>query len=74
MTRGPTTPGEYATLGYTVAAWLEEHGAPVVFDGYDAAGEPVGRPGPLTDAQLAGLIAAFRIAPDARPARDPART
>jgi hypothetical protein len=49
------------SLGWAVIDYLEA-GGPVIFDGWDAAGEPVGRPGPLTDEQVTAIIQAFRVA------------
>lgn len=56
--RGPTEPGEFPTLGYLVADWIEAHC--VVPDG-DRAGEPFR----LTDEQLRFVLRFYRLQPDA---------
>jgi len=54
--RGPSEPGEFATLGYEVADWIEAH--LVVPDG-DHLGEPF----VLTDEQLRFLLHFYRLDP-----------
>lgn len=60
--RGPEYPGEFPTLGYQVAEWVEE--MCVVPDG-DHAGEPFR----LTDEQLRWYLWHYRLRPDATVAR-----
>lgn len=62
--RGPNEPGEFPTLGYLVADWIEAHC--VIPDGVH-----MGDPFVLTDEQLAFLLWHYRLRPDARP--DPAK-
>ena len=56
--RGAEHPGEFPTLGFAVADWIEAHC--VVPDG-DRAGEPFR----LTDEQLRFVLAHYRLRPDA---------
>jgi hypothetical protein len=58
--RGPEVPGEFPTLGYLVADWIEAHCA--VPDG-----NAVGQPFELTDEQLRLILFHYRIHPDAKP-------
>lgn len=53
--RGPTAPGEVETLGFAVAAWIEDN--LVEFAGHDAHGRVVTRPYQLTPVQLSELLA-----------------
>ncbi len=55
---GPTEPGEFPTLGYAVAAWIESHC--VIPDG-DNAGQPF----ILTDEQYLFILRHYRLNPDA---------
>jgi hypothetical protein len=57
--RGPEAPGEFPTLGYLVADWIEAHC--VIPDG-DHAGEPY----LLTDEMLRFLLWHYRVNPDAK--------
>jgi hypothetical protein len=57
--RGPEVPGEYPTLGYVVADWIEAHCA--IPDG-----EHAGDPFLLTDEQLRFLLFHYRLRPDAK--------
>lgn len=58
--RGPTEPGEFPTLGYLVADWIEAHC--VVPDG-----DRVGEPFILTTEQLRFVLQHYRLRPDAEP-------
>lgn len=60
--RGPTEPGEFPSLGYLVADWIEAHC--VVPDG-DRAGAPF----TLTDEQLRFLVWHYRLREDAEESR-----
>lgn len=54
--RGPSVPGEFPTLGYLVADWIEEH---VVIPDGDHAGEPY----LLTDEMVRFLLRFYRLHP-----------
>jgi hypothetical protein len=56
--RGPAFPGEFPTLGYIVAGWIEEL---CVIPDRQVAGRPIG----LSDDQLAHLLWQFRLWPNA---------
>ena len=58
--RGPSRQGEFPTLGYEVADWIEAHC--VIPDGPN-----MGQPFVLTDEQLRFLLWHYRLKPDARP-------
>ena len=58
--RGPEVPGEYPTLGYQVADWIEAHCA--IPDG-----EQAGEPFILTDEQLRFILQHYRLKPGATP-------
>lgn len=57
--RGPEAPGEFPTLGYQVADWIEANCA--IPDGDDA-----GRPYVLTDEQLLFVLWHYRLKPNAK--------
>ncbi len=57
--RGPEVPGEFPTLGYLAADWIEAHC--VIPDG-----DRMGAPFTLTDEQLRFLLWHYRIRPTAR--------
>jgi hypothetical protein len=56
--RGPAEPGEFPTLGYAVADWIEA--MLVIPDG-----PKMGQPFRLTDEQYRHLLHAYRLKPDA---------
>lgn len=56
--RGPDWDGEFPSLGWQVAEWIEEHC--VIPDGED-----LGKPFRLTDEQLAIIVNHYRLRPDA---------
>ena len=58
--RGPEVPGEYPTLGYQVADWIEAHCA--IPDG-----EQAGEPFILIDEQLRFILQHYRLKPGATP-------
>lgn len=58
--RGPEDPGEFPTLGYQVADWIED--ACAIPDG-----EQAGQPFILTEEQLNWLLWFYRLRPTARP-------
>lgn len=60
MWRGPEYKGEFPTLGYVVADWIEAN--LIIPDGARA-----GDPYLLTDEQLTHLLWTYRLVPDARP-------
>ena len=62
MWRGPDYPGEFPSLGWDVADWIEENC--VIPDG-DHQGEPL----ELTDEQVEFLVWHYRIKPDSDPQR-----
>lgn len=62
--RGPQTPGEFPTLGYVVADWIEANCA--IPDG-----EQAGEPFILTDEQLRFLLWFYRIKPGAKKSGKP---
>jgi hypothetical protein len=57
--RGPEFPGEFATLGYLVAEWIETH---CVIPDRATAGQPL----KLSDEQYNHLLWQYRLRPDAR--------
>ena len=58
--RGPSEPGEFATLGYDVGEWIESHC--VIPDGYR-----MGQPYRLTDEMWRFLVHFYRLYPHAAP-------
>jgi hypothetical protein len=65
--RGPSRPGEFATLGYAVADWVEKHLVRVGNEVVPIAGEPAdGEAIILSAEQTRFLLWRYRLEPDGR--------